>query len=226
MKYLQLFSALAIFLLFGFQISFSQNSNVGIGTLTPDASALLDINSNNKGVLVPRMTAVQRLAISSPANALLVFDTDSNCFFFYKKSNVTWNSICGTSAIGSTSSSHGFRATIDSFSIIGVDIKFNNIIFNDGGNYNSVTGKYMCSSNGVYSFSGQIYLAEKVFNTAVDIYVNGILVQNIIYEPGLIPYQTGYSATMKLNTGDSVSLRISSGSGTISNSIFSGYKVY
>lgn len=80
--------------------AFSQNSNVGIGTLTPDSSALLDLKTSDKGVLIPRLTSVQRLAISNPANALLVFDTDSNCFFFYKQSNSSWNSLCGI--IGAT----------------------------------------------------------------------------------------------------------------------------
>lgn len=75
--------------------SFSQNQNVGIGTLTPDASALLDINANNKGVLIPRLTAVQRLAINNPANGLLVYDTDSSCLFFYKALSTQWISICG-----------------------------------------------------------------------------------------------------------------------------------
>ncbi len=62
----------------------SQN-NVGIGTITPNASAILDVNSSTKGLLVPRMTAVQRLAINPATNAktLMVFDTDSSAFFFW-----------------------------------------------------------------------------------------------------------------------------------------------
>lgn len=40
--------------------SFSQ---VGIGILTPDASAILDVNSSDKGFLPPRMTETQRDAI-------------------------------------------------------------------------------------------------------------------------------------------------------------------
>ena len=59
---------------------FSQN-NVGIGITTPDPSAILELSSTQKGMLVPRMSAVQRTAIANPANALLVFDTDSGCFF-------------------------------------------------------------------------------------------------------------------------------------------------
>ena len=51
-------------------------AQVGIGTVTPDTSAALDISSNNQGFLMPRMTQVQRIAISSPATGLLVYQTD------------------------------------------------------------------------------------------------------------------------------------------------------
>jgi hypothetical protein len=74
--------------------------NVGIGTNTPDASAILEMQSVNKGVLIPRMTAVQRLAIPAPANSLLVYDTDSMCFFFYKQTTATWTSLCTSSSSG------------------------------------------------------------------------------------------------------------------------------
>ena len=49
---------------------------VGIGTNTPNASALLDITSTTKGFLPPRMTATQRGAISTPATGLVVYQTD------------------------------------------------------------------------------------------------------------------------------------------------------
>lgn len=51
-------------------------SQVGINTKTPNASAALDINSTEKGILIPRMTTVQKLAISNPAEGLLVYDTN------------------------------------------------------------------------------------------------------------------------------------------------------
>ena len=49
---------------------------VGIGTSTPHTSAVLDISSNSKGLLIPSMTEAQRLAISGPSIGLIVFQTD------------------------------------------------------------------------------------------------------------------------------------------------------
>ena len=63
------------------------NAHVGIGTSTPDTSAMLDIKSNNKGILIPRMTSTERLAISDPATGLLVFDTDLSGFHFSDGTN-------------------------------------------------------------------------------------------------------------------------------------------
>jgi hypothetical protein len=78
-------------------------NNVGIGTTTPDASSLLEMQSTTQGVLVPRMNAVQRLAITTPANGLLVYDTDSLCFFFYDAVAVNWRNLCaGGSGNGPT----------------------------------------------------------------------------------------------------------------------------
>ncbi len=66
--------------------SFAQ---IGINTTAPDSSAVLDLNSNNKGLLIPTMTTVQRdaMAASPPATGLatglLVYDTDIARFYFW-----------------------------------------------------------------------------------------------------------------------------------------------
>jgi uncharacterized protein (TIGR02145 family) len=52
--------------------------NVGIGTTTPAASAVLDLNSTSKGLLPPRMTTTERNAIASPATGLIIFNTTTN----------------------------------------------------------------------------------------------------------------------------------------------------
>lgn len=62
---------------------FAQHSNVGINTTAPDSSAVLDINSTDGGLLIPRMTLFQRDVISNPATGLLVFQTDYDSGFYY-----------------------------------------------------------------------------------------------------------------------------------------------
>ncbi len=58
---------------------------VGIGTSSPHGSAALDISSSNKGFLVPRMTNTARLAIASPANGLLVYDSTLHRLYQYQE---------------------------------------------------------------------------------------------------------------------------------------------
>lgn len=70
-------------LLFFFLITFIGNAQIGIGTTTPDATSILDITSTTKGMLAPRMTTVQRNAITTPAQGLLVYDTDLKLFYYY-----------------------------------------------------------------------------------------------------------------------------------------------
>ncbi|NDW10353.1 hypothetical protein [Dysgonomonas sp. 520] len=59
----------------------SVNAQVGINNESPHASSALDMakDGNRSGVLLPRMTTAQKLAIVKPAHSLLVYDTDKNC---------------------------------------------------------------------------------------------------------------------------------------------------
>jgi hypothetical protein len=70
--------------------------NVGIGTNSPDPSALLDLSSNEKGMLVPRMSTSLRLNITAPATGLLVYDSDLSLFYFYDGSQ--WKAITAGAA--------------------------------------------------------------------------------------------------------------------------------
>jgi len=69
----------------------SLSGQVGINTdgSTPDPSAMLDVTSTDKGVLVPRMTSSQRTIISNAAVGLLVFDLDTETFWFNDASGWT-----------------------------------------------------------------------------------------------------------------------------------------
>ena len=80
------------FYLFLVNFLYSQN-NVGIGTLNPNPSSLLELSTTDKGLLIPRLTTNERLAIVNPANALLVYDINLNCFYFFKSIG-GWSSLC------------------------------------------------------------------------------------------------------------------------------------
>ena len=73
--------------------SFSQS--VGIGTTTPEAAAVLDIQSATKGVFLPRVTSTQRLAMNTGSgNGLLVYDINTASFWHYGDGD--WNEIKAT----------------------------------------------------------------------------------------------------------------------------------
>lgn len=72
-------------LLIAFTVTFSR-AQVGIGTTTPHASSQLEIQSTTKGLLTPRMTQAEREAIVSPAQGLLVFQTNNQSGFYYYSS--------------------------------------------------------------------------------------------------------------------------------------------
>ena len=68
---------LVVWIGISFNYVFAQN-NVGIGTTTPDVSALLELNSTSLGLLIPRVTLVNVLdgttPVNTPATGLLVFN--------------------------------------------------------------------------------------------------------------------------------------------------------
>lgn len=72
----------------------SAQNNVGIGTTTPNPNSILELQSTTQGVLVPRMTTAQRLAIASPTEGLMVYDITVDCFFFYETTSATWKNLC------------------------------------------------------------------------------------------------------------------------------------
>lgn len=66
-----------------FYLNSPAQNNVGIGTNTPHSSAVLDVTATDKGLLIPRLTTLQRNAIPAPATGLLVYDTDYIQFWYF-----------------------------------------------------------------------------------------------------------------------------------------------
>jgi hypothetical protein len=61
----------------------AQSVAINTDNSLPHVSALLDISSTTKGVLIPRVTTAQRTAIAGPAAGLIVYDSDTFSFWYY-----------------------------------------------------------------------------------------------------------------------------------------------
>ena len=85
-------TALLIGLVIQYSDSYAQNVAINTTGNQPDASAILDLSSTAGGLLTPRMTNVEMLAISNPATGLLVYQTDGTTGFYYYN-GTTWTII-------------------------------------------------------------------------------------------------------------------------------------
>jgi len=75
-----------------------------------DTSAMLHIQSTEKGLLIPRMTSSQRNFITSPAEGLLVYDTGTQSFWFFRTS--VWRNLINLTALQLSDSDGDTRVTV------------------------------------------------------------------------------------------------------------------
>jgi hypothetical protein len=105
-----------LFRLFAFAASFllligaptqQARAQVGIGTTTPNAKAVLDLQStgNDKGLLIPRLTQAQRLAMTSVPDGLMIFQTDDTTGFWYYFGGA-WTNIPNATTAGDNLGNH------------------------------------------------------------------------------------------------------------------------
>ncbi len=88
-------------------IGFNLSAQMAVTTngSSADGSAMLDVKSTTKGMLIPRMSQSEIEAIISPAVGLTVFNTDDNRFYFYDGGDTEWKEIAigaGTITPGGT----------------------------------------------------------------------------------------------------------------------------
>gem|GEM_PF-6159964 len=70
---------------------YDNGTSVGIGTATPNSSAILDLSSTTKAFLPPRMTTTQMNAIAAPAKGMIVFNTTDNVL--YHHNGTVWGAV-------------------------------------------------------------------------------------------------------------------------------------
>lgn len=147
-----------LFLLYFFLITFATNAQIGIGTVTPNASSVLDITSTTQGMLTPRMTTAQRTAIASPADGLIVYDTTLKLFYYYSSATSSW-----TQVSSSTTGRINFKR-IKSTDVLATVLATE--LAAGGGS------KYVLNSNTLYEINGTVN-----FNFPIDLnnaYVHGL----------------------------------------------------
>jgi len=89
-----LISLIVIVMIFIIHIDSVMGQNTAVTdneSYTPHSSAILDVYSLSKGLLVPRLTSTQRSNITSPADGLLVYDTDADTYYYF--ANTAWHPI-------------------------------------------------------------------------------------------------------------------------------------
>ncbi|AEI50292.1 hypothetical protein [Runella slithyformis] len=128
---------LTLTLAFSCGITLAQKTdNVGIGTSRPDPSAILDLNSNSKGLLLPRMSEAQRNAIKNPAAGLIIFQTDQLIGTYTFDGSVWQPSSARTSSVSSVGAWDKQGNSIDATDFIGTTgaSPVSTLVFKVGGN--------------------------------------------------------------------------------------------
>ena len=180
------------------QIGFAQT---GIGTTTPNASAKLDVFSNNKGFLPPRVSLTDiydQTTIPSPATGLLVYckgDAGLAAGYYYWNGNA-WATIATPGGSGSFASSYlrGSRTATQLIAVGGV-VSFTSIDNSAGTDIslNTSTGKITLAAGNTYRLRGAVPNFSSGQRPAF-IWYNEITSSNI------------GSATFSYNPGDAASL--------------------
>jgi len=77
------------FIFFSSLASYTQSVSINNDGTSPNASSMLDVKSTTKGLLIPRMSSAERTGISNPAVGLLVYDNQTQSFWFFKTAGWT-----------------------------------------------------------------------------------------------------------------------------------------
>lgn len=173
------------------QNTFPASGAAGIGTLTPNASSILDISSTTSGVLVPRMTKAQRDAIVSPATGLLIYQTNSTPGFYFYSGSV-WTAVSPKAANTNLSN-------LTAPTGVNVDLlPLNDNTLNFGSVVNSWKDGY---------WDGDIYIDGNRFisnsNSVSNAFIGamaGNSTTSLYGDNAFVGYQSGYSNVANYNT--------------------------
>jgi cysteine-rich repeat protein len=193
-------------------------------------SAMLDIKSDSRGVLIPRLSSAQRNAISFPVRGLIVYDVTTSSFWYYKTNS--WFEISNSYGTGFSAYNGVGQAFSSQFYPV-----FPIEQYDDGNNFASNVftvpsfGLYQLSSFATFTFTstvGQTNITLRIENTST----------STEYASNSIIIPAGFSGTIKLNASMSskinaaapIGVRIvvngSPGTQQLNSITFSGFKLY
>ena len=129
-------------------------AQVGVGTNTPDNSAMLEVKSSSKGILFPRLTSAQRLAITSPASGLQVYDINTNSLWYFNGTywvNSKSEANEGDIKSGIQTTDHAGWVLLDGRSLTSLSINQQAIAASLGlsGNLPNATNAYLVQNGGI-----------------------------------------------------------------------------
>jgi hypothetical protein len=114
-------------------------SQVVLGSSSINQSAILELHSQNKGFLPPRMNNSERDAIENPTDGMVIYNTKTKCLNFFNFDR--WFEVCGNLIVGKISSLDCSAAIISEPIPFGFNISANSIVEipytgGNGGSYN------------------------------------------------------------------------------------------
>jgi hypothetical protein len=208
-------------LLFNLMSTFAY-SQVGIGTISPNSSAIVDVYATDKALLLPRLTAEQRAGISSPANGLVIFCTNcgtngemqiytTNAWKNVLGNNTTTSfatlSTTAASSISYNTATAGGNITFSETSVSARGVCWstsqNPTISNSKTTDGTSTGSFNSSITGLTE-NTTYYLRAYATNTAGTIYGSQVSFTTVAAIPASLATTTssaitGYSATISSN---------------------------
>lgn len=186
-------------------------AQVGIGTTTPAPSSALDVTSTTRGVLIPRMTSAQRTAITTPAEGLMVYQTNApiGLWMFISGAWTRMSSVQDVSALGRGT---GFAANT-SGTLISVLLGGTSIPLPDVKNLGADITANAANTIFTVNAAGRYRLAYSVRLTAAllvssRLTINGAQLDGSVLTPLLALSSLSAEVVVNLAAGDQISVQL------------------
>jgi hypothetical protein len=132
------------------------SGRVGVGVLAPHASAKLEIESTAGGFLPPRMTTVQREAIASPANGLVVYDSNAQDLYVYR--NGAWSRVSEGATVAFRVHRNGVDQSVSTGTTTLVDMSTKT--FDTAGAFDLAADRFQPTVPGYYFLNGTAAITD------------------------------------------------------------------